>query len=121
MTFRLLILASFLTFAAPAFSKERGAELIMFDSTDCEWCEVWEEDIGDGYHKTSEAKKAPLRRVDIEDQKQVKGLKRRVNYTPTFVLFEDGQEVGRITGYPGPDFFYPLLGNLIAKLQQPAS
>jgi hypothetical protein len=36
-------------------------------------------------------------------------------FTPTFVLVEDGTEAGRIEGYPGEDFFWPLLAKLIAQ------
>lgn len=93
----------------------------MFHSPDCEWCETWDEEIGVGYDKTSESKQAPLRRVNVDDQKTVNGLKRPIAYTPTFVLMSGGREVGRITGHPGVDFFYPLLAELLAKAQQPAS
>jgi hypothetical protein len=34
-------------------------------------------------------------------------------FTPTFVLLADGVEAGRIEGYPGEDFFWPLLSGLI--------
>ena len=34
---------------------------------------------------------------------------RKVLYTPTFILVEGGQEIGRIEGYPGEDFFWGLL------------
>lgn len=37
-------------------------------------------------------------------------------YTPTFILLEDGQEVGRIEGYPGEGFFWGLLGKMLEKL-----
>ena len=39
---------------------------------------------------------------------------------PTFVLVEDGRELGRIEGYPGEDFFWGLLGKLLEKLPQNA-
>jgi hypothetical protein len=38
---------------------------------------------------------------------------RRVLFTPTFVLIDDGQEQARIEGYPGEDFFWPLLTKLL--------
>ena len=38
--------------------------------------------------------------------------------TPTFVLMEDGAEAGRIEGYPGEDFFWGLLGQMIGKVQE---
>ncbi len=47
-------------------------------------------------------------------------------FTPTFVLFDDGREIGRIEGYPGEDFFWGLLQNLVpepkpAAAKEPAS
>lgn len=94
-----------------------AAELVMFEATYCEWCERWDEEVAETYPKTSEGKRAPLRRVDIhdplpEDLKSLKG----VRFTPTFVLVDNGKEIGRIRGYPGEDFFWPLLADLIKKL-----
>lgn len=95
----------------------RGAELVMFDDPACVWCRRWLAEVGPGYPKTDEGRRAPLRRVHIKDQAR-SGLVLRspVTATPTFVLAEDGREVGRITGYPGSENFYPLLGELIEKL-----
>lgn len=108
-----------------AFASGRGlkaAELVMFESDSCEWCEKWHQEIGPVYGKTDEARVAPLRRVDIDDQipedlRDIKGI----HYTPTFVLMDDGQEVGRILGYPGEDFFWGLLSEELAKLKPEAS
>ena len=41
-------------------------------------------------------------------------LDRRVRFTPTFLLVDDGRELARIEGYPGADFFWPLLGDMLA-------
>lgn len=98
--------------------KALAAELVMFESDVCEWCEAWHEEIGPIYPKTVEGGRAPLRRIDIHaarphDLARIEG----VRFTPTFVLIDDrGAEVGRINGYPGEDFFWGLLAALIAKL-----
>jgi len=42
---------------------------------------------------------------------------RGVMYTPTFVLLNNGREIGRITGYPGEDHFWGLLEELIVKME----
>ena len=94
-----------------------SAELVMFEQDTCEWCEVWHEEVGVVYAKTDEARAAPLRRIDIfetrpADLKEV----RRVQFTPTFVLMDEGREVGRILGYPGESFFWELLGQMLKKL-----
>lgn len=94
-----------------------AAELVMFESDSCEWCEIWHKEIGPIYPKTEESQLAPLRRVSIEDPvpADLSHLK-AVMFTPTFVLMENGKEVGRITGYPGEDFFWPLLAEQLDKL-----
>jgi len=98
----------------------RSAELIMVKQLGCEWCEAWEEEVGVVYDKTTEARIAPLRRIDIHDSlpsdlKFITGL----IFTPTFVLIDNGKEIGKIRGYAGEDFFWGLLAQLIDRL--PAS
>jgi len=98
-----------------------AAELLMFDDPGCVWCRRWNAEIGPGYPRSPEGKQAPLRRIHIRDQgKAGVALASRVNATPTFVLVEDGQEVGRIAGYAGRDFFYPMLEELLRKIPSPA-
>ncbi len=95
-----------------------AAELVMFESDACPWCAAWHAEIGPIYPKTAEGKAAPLRTVDIDDPRpsdldHVTG----VRFTPTFVLLDDdGNEVGRINGYPGEAFFWGMLGDLVGKL-----
>ncbi|MCP4319782.1 MAG: hypothetical protein GY789_28330 [Hyphomicrobiales bacterium] len=40
----------------------------------------------------------------------------REAFAPTFVLFEDGREIGRMRGYAGDDFFCVLLAEMMEKL-----
>ncbi|MEM9148066.1 MAG: thioredoxin family protein [Pseudomonadota bacterium] len=90
--------------------------LLMLDQPGCEWCEVWEDEIGGAYHLTTEGAEAPLQRVNIfRDLPDGLTLDRRVRFTPTFVLLKDGQEVGRLEGYAGEDFFYPMLNRLLVQ------
>ena len=99
-----------------------AAELVMFESDSCEWCEMWHEKIGVVYAKTTEAKIAPLRRINIEDPMPGDLVHvRAIHYTPTFVVMKDGEEVGRILGYSGEDFFWGLLGIELNKLDPSAS
>ncbi|CAN5382515.1 hypothetical protein BH10PSE11_BH10PSE11_41170 [soil metagenome] len=98
-----------------------ASELVMFDQSGCIYCQRWERDVGALYGKTDEAKALPLRRVDIQNQK-ASGvtLASPVRYTPTFVVVDNGREVGRITGYSNDSAFWGLLDALAAKLQPPA-
>jgi hypothetical protein len=97
-----------------------AAELLMFDDPGCVWCRRWNAEIAPSYPKTREGQQAPLRRVPIRDQARAGvALARPINVTPTFVLVEDSQEVGRIDGYAGKDFFYPMLAELLRRIVPP--
>ena len=76
-----------------------AAELVYFGSAACSVCDRWDEEVGDLYAKTQEAKILPLRHHDLHDDRP-DDLKfvRGVVYTPTFVAVEDGKEIGRIVG-----------------------
>lgn len=94
-----------------------AAQLVMFDSPVCEYCDLWNEEIAEIYPKTEEGRRVPLRRVSIHDPMPADLADvGSVIYTPTFILVEQGREVGRITGYPGEDFFWGFLEELFAKL-----
>jgi len=98
----------------------RAAELVMFDDPGCVWCRRWNAEIGPSYPRTPAGQRAPLRRVPIRDQARAGvALARPVHVTPTFVLVDDGQEVGRIDGYAGRDFFYPMLEKLLRRIPPP--
>ncbi|WP_051285014.1 hypothetical protein [Nisaea denitrificans] len=93
-----------------------GNELLMVEQTGCEWCEAWNEEIGGIYHLTDEGKRAPLRRQDLFDTWPADiTIKGSVHFTPTFILLDNGTETGRIEGYPGDDFFWPMLVRLLDK------
>lgn len=99
-----------------------AAELVMLERDGCEWCAKWDAVIAPIYPKSEEGKRAPLRRVDINRPmpEDLAGL-RPAKFTPTFILMEDGKEIGRIRGYPGEDFFWGLLRELVAKLPPDAT
>lgn len=97
-------------------------ELVMFEEKGCIWCARWDQEIAPIYPLTPEATVAPLRRVDL-DAPMPDDLEHiaRIAYTPTFVLLDEGREVGRIEGYPGEDFFWGLLGLLLDRIQERGS
>ena len=103
----------------PAAVPAGAAELVMLEQDYCSWCERWNEEIGPIYPKTEESRLAPLRRVDIHDPMPADlAFLQTGNFTPTFVLIDQGREIGRIRGYPGEDFFWGLLAGLIKQLRQ---
>ncbi|MEL7173113.1 MAG: thioredoxin family protein [Pseudomonadota bacterium] len=117
---RLLAILAISALVVPAAAAAGEYRLLMLDQEACEWCEQWEEDIGGAYHLTPEGKIAPLTRASIhEPLPDGIALDRRAGFTPTFVLLEKGAEVGRLEGYAGADFFYPMLGRLLRDAGAP--
>jgi thioredoxin-related protein len=116
------------TFAGVAFAASmmlwsavaQASELVMFEQAGCIYCQRWDRDVGVLYGRTNEAKVLPLRRIDIQSQKASGiNLASPVRYTPTFVVVDNGREVGRITGYSSDDAFWGLLDALLARLAPP--
>jgi hypothetical protein len=111
-----LLLAIILN-AAAVSATASAAELLMFEEAGCPWCIKWHKEVGPAYQRSPEGRRAPLRRLDIRAAVPAGvHLDKPVRATPTFVLIEQGREIGRITGYPGPDFFWGLLEEMMRKL-----
>ena len=104
---KVLALSLFLVAPAAAFAEVR---LLMGEQAGCAWCARWHKEIGPIYPKTEAGRVAPLWLADIR-QPLPDGvtLKRPITFTPTFVLLDDGNEVLRLEGYPGEDFFWGLI------------
>lgn len=113
-----LLLMSFLALLVVAQARAAAAELVMFEEHGCAWCRRWHEEIGPVYPKTDEARIAPLRRVYLSNRPRELDFITGIYATPTFVLIDDGREVGRIVGYPGADFFWPMLDQIIDKIDR---
>jgi len=104
MTLRSLALALPLFFSAalPAWA----VELVIVEQTGCYTCRLWNQEIAPIYPKTEIGEFAPLRREELRHKPDDIDYARAINFTPTFLLVEDGKEVARLEGYPGEDFFW---------------
>lgn len=113
-TFRTAGIAALFTVAAlPVWA----VELIMVEQPGCVYCAAWDLEISEAYPKTPEGSFAPLRRMQITETRRGSAgiFTRPVNYTPTFVLVENGHELARIEGYPGAHFFWGLLEMMLKQ------
>ncbi len=101
-------------FAVPG---AQAAELVMLERPGCAWCLRWNQEIAPIYPLTEEGQRAPLRRVDVTRPwpQDLAGIATD-RYTPTFIVVENGREIARLRGYPGDNFFWPLLEAMLAKL-----
>ncbi|MCR8550118.1 thioredoxin family protein [Salipiger sp. P9] len=90
--------------------------LVMVEQVGCAYCAMWNAEIAPAYPNTAEGRFAPLLRADLR-QGPPEGVSynRKVLFTPTFILIEDGVELARLEGYPGEDFFWPLLSQMLEQ------
>ncbi|MGR3368561.1 MAG: thioredoxin fold domain-containing protein [Sagittula sp.] len=115
MSFRHLFMAACV--AVPLSGGAAFAEdyrLVMVEQPGCAYCAAWDDEIAPAYPNTAEGQFAPLVRADLrEGPPEGVTYERRVNFTPTFILVEDGAEIARLEGYVGQDFFWPVLAQLL--------
>jgi len=111
-------LISTLMLGVSAVATVAETHLVMVEEYGCMWCARWNEEISGIYPKTPEGKAAPLLRMDIRAPRP-EGLEfaRSLHFTPTFVLMVDGKEVSRIEGYPGEDFFWGILKQMLTRAE----
>ena len=118
---RILTLLSGLMFGFFLTSQQviADVQLMMVEQDGCPWCERWKAEIGPIYPKTAEGRIAPLVKVMIHAPLE-KGitLNSPPVYTPTFILLNDGQEIGRIEGYQSDEFFWWFMETMIKKLPE---
>ncbi|KAA5596256.1 hypothetical protein F1193_15820 [Blastochloris sulfoviridis] len=102
---------------ASAIGPAWAAELLYVRDAGCPYCRAFEAQVRPAYDKTPEGRRAPLRQVEFRGRDlEAFTLTRPVRYTPTFVLVEGGVEIGRIEGYPGDEFFWSRLGQLLESV-----
>ncbi len=107
------LLAVLLALAGPA----AAAELVMVEEAGCPWCARWDAEIAHAYPRTDEGRTAPLRRIELNGPRPEDiAFDAPLRVTPTFVLVDEGEEVARIEGYPGDEFFWHLLRQMLDKL-----
>ena len=96
--------------------------LLMIRQDGCIYCRQWEAEVAPAYATSPQGRAAPLRRIDINGPyPDGLALDRQPYVTPTFILIRNGQEMGRIEGYPGQKNFWRFLDRIMAAdAPQPA-
>jgi hypothetical protein len=98
---------------AAAAPPQSGVKLIMIEDPGCPYCLLWTREVGTAYAASAEGRFAPLVRR-YRGHPDVASFA-NVVYSPTFIVVREGVEIGRIVGYPGADFFWGLLGQILSR------
>jgi peptide methionine sulfoxide reductase msrA/msrB len=98
-----------------AKSLDAKRQLIVFEAEDCTFCKQFKAEVLDGW----KSEVSVVRTMGVEPPAGWK-LEKALFATPTIVLFEDGKEVSRFTGWQGdqPRFWKWLGFQLLTPAQQ---
>ncbi len=114
-----IVLFSVLVFlGSPINASEKNGlfRLVYVFSDQCVFCKAWERDVERLYGDTEYAKRAPLFKIDISlFSKHFTDVTPKVSGTPTFILMNENDEVGRIVGYKNRDMFFWALSEYISQ------
>ena len=82
-------------------------KLLMISADYCNYCQIWEKEIGKIYPKTDIAKSFPLEKIELDEYSiRDDSDNYETKITPTFVFFEEKEEIGRIIGYSSAEMFW---------------
>lgn len=111
---RMLVATLMLGLSGMAASAQE-LRLLMIEQTGCYVCAAFNRDVAPAYENSPEGQVAPLVHADLRGPlPEGVTLTSRPFVTPTFVLLgPDGVERGRLIGYPGDDFFWPYINEMI--------
>jgi len=111
-----------LLFTLPA----SAAELLMIHHPQCPFCQAFMRDVEPEYDMSEQGKEYPLRVIDVSVTEDRDWISYQVSVehidpirgTPTFIIWDNGREIGRFIGYGGKEWFYHYLDETIKRSVQ---
>lgn len=92
-------------------------ELLVIESDDCIYCDLFRRDVAPSYETSERAKSVPMRFVDLNAvDAEGLALQGPIDSLPTVLLVKSKQEAGRIPGYVGPENFFHSVNYLLTSL-----
>ncbi len=96
-------------------SADRIYELIVVEADGCIYCQIFRRDVLPAYKTSEQGKRMPVRFVDINELGAGLDFNTAVDVVPTFVVVKSQHEVGRISGYVGPESFFHTINYLLGS------
>ena len=95
--------------------------LIMVTDKNCPYCQAWEREVGSVYPNTTLSIEYRLVRVELKRPlSKFNSLTKSVHGTPTFILINNGLEIGRIEGFSDAEMFWWLLDDIVDQAKNTA-
>jgi thioredoxin-related protein len=90
-------------------------ELLVVELDGCIYCLVFRRDVLPSYQASTQAKTVPIRFIELNAAEEQKfPFAEPVTMVPTILLMKGGREVGRISGYLGPENFFHAVNHMIS-------
>ena len=110
---RILLLAAIGLVALPV----TAAELLVIEDKRCAPCLLFDRQVAAIYARTTEGASVPLRKLPFGRVPPAPyGFVGAASVAPTFVLVDEGREIGRFEGYSSDELFWMSLTALLQKL-----
>jgi thioredoxin-related protein len=88
---------------------------VVVEAEGCIYCKLFRRDVLPTYESSEQARDMPVHFVDINDiDANHLDFKTDVDIVPTFVVVKSRHEIGRISGYIGPENFFHSISYLLA-------
>lgn len=101
---------------------EHNFELIMFSTSLCDHCAVFDQETGKIYKNNSLNKKVPLIKVNIDEYGTGKyHLRQPIEVVPTFIVMDNGKEVARLNGLVDKFLFMSFIRDAVFQEKQISS
>ena len=106
-----------------------ATEMLMFSMKSCGYCRAFLKEVAPTYAESESAKLLPLRIISMDHKSAPKWFDqaytdKRIDPivgTPTFVIFDNGQEVARLIGYTGKEEFYNDINKFVENNREQLS
>ena len=113
----IISIALFFTMTTTAIA----TELLMFSMASCGYCQAFLKEVAPTYAQSEAAKLLPLRIISMDRASAPKWYDKAyearkidgIAGTPTFIVFDNGEEKARLIGYQGMQRFYEDIDNFI--------
>jgi thioredoxin-related protein len=91
-------------------------QIVVLEVEDCTYCSLFRRHVVPAYSVSPRSREVPLKFVDMNAPAyQELGLTGPVDTVPTTVLMRNNREVGRISGYVGPENFFHAINHLLGR------
>ncbi len=91
-------------------------QLVVMEADGCIYCGLFRRDVLPAYETSEQGRQMPVRFIDVNDvDKSALDLNSPVEIVPTFIVVKERKEIGRISGYMGPENFYHSINYLLSS------